>query len=89
MIDIKEKVMSDKFKIINIKFDGIKSRLVTDKRGVLFAEVPKDEVSDPEEFEDCVKNRIDVFDKVIYRGKIRDDDYYLYEIYINDVEQEY
>lgn len=81
MVDINEYVEESTFKdsvVLNISGNNIK--LVTDKRDILFGEVPKKGIDEPEEFEeDIIKSR-EEFKDAEYICKIRYDDYYLYEI---------
>lgn len=84
MDKIKEYFNKGEFKIINGKVDSKPIRFITDKTNTLYAEVGKDKVNDKEEFEDTLLEYRDYFGHVQYISRIRGNNYYLYEIYIED-----
>lgn len=66
-----------------IKVDGELITIVTDKKdNMVYGEIKKDKIDDPEEFEESILGSKDKFEKVFYKGKILSDTKYLYEIYI-------
>jgi ribose 5-phosphate isomerase len=89
MDKIKDSVINDGFKIINFRYNSNEGRFVTDKRKVLFAEVKSKNIDDPEEYEEELLEYRDFFDKVFFKSRVRGEDYYLYEVYIDGVDQNY